>query len=514
VAAPQLSPELSLSIERCAAALSDLARLKDEVTDLKGNGDGLAHFATALFELEMARRGDSESRARITQLAEVLLVFWRDGSGDVISRLHPALHAQWVSVGPMLVQFELRRFDLALVACWKVRNDPAQLARLIEDLEPTGNRRVEFARCLYHLELARQGVESSRAQFARRAGLIAEAYQDAVFAGDLVGHDPGLLQLWSELNPYLDEFFEALEEQAARAQEGTRKVRIPTAPEMPATRAEVKTDPGLGAPVPSAPPAPAPARTPALGEDPQIPSFRTLLNHSRPLASPPVLQRARPAVEHATPPGGLPEADVLIEEEVAHAPPPPPVDLTPPGSWTPPRTPSGEVEIVDADFEAPPPPPPPMTPSGGLAAAIAEAEDVEFEFEPDDGQKPRMLATESRADRKRLTTWLDGLGDHLVVPEARSFAALVRLILAGETKEKSLFGQENPRRKEALAQAFGLLAPSPEAAGRAAVWFELDGHETREALGRGLDLLIPFLAYCSRHTLDPLSPEARAKYLA
>ena len=65
-----------------------------------------------------------------------------------------------------------------------------------------------------------------------------------------------------------------------------------------------------------------------------------------------------------------------------------------------------------------------------------------------------MLATESRTDRKRLTTWLDGMGNHLAVPEARAFAALVRLVLAGETKEKSLFGQANPRRKEALEKFF------------------------------------------------------------
>ena len=83
--------EVSRSIERCAAALGDLARLKTEVHALKATGDGLAHFASALFELEMAREGDSESRSHLSHLAEVLMVFWQDGSGDEISRLHPAL---------------------------------------------------------------------------------------------------------------------------------------------------------------------------------------------------------------------------------------------------------------------------------------------------------------------------------------------------------------------------------------------------------------------------------------
>ena len=513
MAASQLPVELNLSIERCAAALGDLTRLKEEVTALRSSGDGMAHFASALFELELARQGDAESRAHLSHLAEVLLVFWRDGSGDELSRLHPALQSLWLSVAPMLVQFELRHFDRALVTCWKHRDDPRQLAHAIEELEPSGNRRVEFARCVYHLELARQGVESSRAEFARRAGLLAEAYQDPAFAKDLVGHDAGLIHLWGELRPYLDEFFESLEEQAARRQEGTKKVRIPSIPSMPAVtapappvgRAEAKTNPEFAA----QPPPP-----PALGDGPDIPSFRSLLRNGKPLS--------------ATPPGGLPEADVLIEEEVP-VPPPPPLNLTPPGSWFPPKEP--ELEIIEADFEAPPPPPA-MTPAHGLPAAIAYAEDIEVEFEPDenalafwdytfaslqqapvDGQKPRMLATESRTDRKRLTTWLEGMGNHLAVPEARAFAALVRLVLAGETKEKSLFGQSNPRRKEALGAAFSLLAATPEAAAKAAVWFELDGQETRDSLTRGLELLYPFLGFCSRNALDPLEPATVSQYL-
>lgn len=508
--AAQLPIELSRSIERCAAALGDLTRLKSEVSTLKSSGDGLAHFASALFELELAREGDTESRGHLSKLAEVLLVFWRDGSGDELSRLHPSLHTLWLSVAPMLVQFEMRRFEATLAACWKQRDDPAALAKAVEDLEPEGNRRVEFARCIYHLELVRKGVETSRAQFAKRAGLLAEAYQDQQLANDLIGHDAGLRHLWGELRPYLDEFFEGLEEQAARMQEGTKKVKIPSVP--PVTRAEVtKTDPEFSAP--------------ALGDGPDVPSFRSLVNKNKPLASPPARAAARPP---PPPSANIPDADVIIEAE--ELPPPPPVNLTPPGAWFPPKDPSGDVEIVEAEFEAPPPPPPAVTPSQGIA--MVGEEDIEVEFEPDeatlafwdytfaslqqapvDGQKPRMLATESRNDRKRLTTWLEGMPQHLAVPEARAFAALVRLVLAGETKEKSLFGQANPRRKEALEAAFSLLAPTPEAAGKAAVWFELDGQETKDALGRGLELLYPFLAFCARHELDPLAQTTVAKYL-
>lgn len=442
---------------------------------LRANGDGIAHFATALFELELARQGDAESRANLSHLAEMLLLFWRDGSGDSLARVHPALDSLWHSVAPMLVQFELKRFELDLAVCWKLRSKPNELIEAVENLEPQGHKRVEFARCLYHLELARQGVETSRGQFAKRAGLLADAYQDVGYANDLVGHDAGLLHLWSELRPYLDEFFETLEETAARAQESTKRVKMPVAP------AEEVAPPAAPPPLPTAPRAPPP---------------------------PP---------SNLTPPGSwLPDADMVIED-VIEAPPPLP-------------RPSGEIDIIDIEEDAPPPLPP-VTPAHGLAA-ILEGEDIEFDPEPDpatlkfwdytfaslqlapaDGLRTRMLATEGRNDRKRLTTWLDGLGSHLAVPEAKPFASLVRLMLAGETKEKSLFGQANPRRKEALQGAFSLLTADPEAAGRAAVWFELDGEQTKDALHRGLELLVPYLAFCAREALDPLSPAAVERYL-
>lgn len=476
-----LPDELNQSIERCAAALDDMPRLKQELHHLRATGDGIAHFATALFELELARQGDQESRTNLSHLAEMLLLFWRDGSGDTLARVHPALDALWQSVAPMLVQFELKRFELDLAVCWKVRGNTQDLIAAVDNLAPDGHKRVEFARCVYHLELARQGVDSSRAQFARRAGLLADAYQDPSYANDLIGHDAGLMHLWGELRPYLDEFFETLEETALRAQEGTKKVKTPVAPP----------------------------------EEPTVPQA-AVLPPPLPKASAP--RAPPPAPSNMTPPGSwIPDADLFIEEAL-DAPPPPP------------RTMSGEVEIVDIEEEAPPPPPA-VTPSHGLEAVL-EIDAFEFDPDPDpatlkfwdytfaslqvspgDGVRNRMLAAETRADRKRLNTWLDGLGPHLPIEEARSFASLVRLMLASETKEKSLFGQANPRRKEALQGAFSLLVANPEAAGRAAVWFELDGQQTKDALGRGLELLVPFLAFCAREALDPLSPTAVEKYL-
>jgi hypothetical protein len=249
----------------------------------------------------------------------------------------------------------------------------------------------------------------------------------------------------------------------------------------------------------------------------------------------------------------VPDADVVIDEAdvmpapsarpppppsipAVRAPPPPPVNLTPPGAWRPPATPLGDIELVDAfEVTEAPPPAPPVTPAHGLAAVIeAEELDLDLDLEPDaatlafweytfaslqsvvgEGQtRARMLASESRADRKRLTTWLDGMKPHLAVPEGRAFAALVRLMLAAQTKEKSLFGAANPRRKEGLEAAFSLLHGDAPAAGHAAVWFELDGDETRTALHSGLELLMAFLAYCSRQNLDPLDPATAQKYAA
>lgn len=478
-----LPDELSQSIARCADALGDMPRLKQELHHLRATGDGIAHFATALFELELARQGDVETRTNISHLAEMLLLFWRDGSGDTLARVHPALDDLWKSVAPMLVQFELKRFELDLAVCWKLRGDKQQLIAAVDNLEPDGHKRVEFARCLYHLELARQGVDSSRAQFAKRAQLLADAYQDPAYANDLIGHDAGLRHLWGELRPYLDEFFEALEENALRAQEGTKKVKVPVAPPEEATVPEAAVLP---------PPLPQP---------------------SAPRGPP-------PAPLNLTPPGSwVPDADFLIEEATEAPPPPPRI--------------TGEFEAVDIIEDDAPPPPPALTPAHGIEAATAIVEVDDFEFDPDpepatlrfwdytfaslqtaptDGVRTRMLATETRNDRKRLTTWLDGLGPHIAVPEARAFASMVRLMLAGETKEKSLFGQANPRRKEALQSAFTLLTANPEAAGRAAVWFELDGQQTKDALARGLELMVPFLAFCAREALDPLSPAAVEKY--
>src|SRR5262249_33232684 len=140
--------------------------------------------------------------------------------------------------------------ERALAACFEARTDATLLQRAMLDLTPAGDRRVEFATCLYHLELARLFVDTSRVEFARRIALVHEAYNHPELASELVGGDPGLQTLWKELIPYLDEFFEAQE------QEEEARKKLETAP---AARAVPPPPPPLSDPAVPAVPAPPPS---------------------------------------------------------------------------------------------------------------------------------------------------------------------------------------------------------------------------------------------------------------
>lgn len=469
--------------------------------------DPHAQFATALFDLERARRGDGEARGNMLELADQLLVFWRAGSGVELAQAHPMLEELWENAASLLASFETKRFSKALTTCWEARANPVTLQLAIHDLLPEGNRRVEFARCLYHLELARQFVDSSRVEFAKRAGLLSDAYQSQEVADLLVGDDAGLRVLWDELEPYLDEFFEMLEQDAARRRLVHEAVTAPT--NIKVSRVDLKTDPALTA-VPPAPvstgdtldpdvvfepedePAPEPEDEVDLGDDAwaerrKVPSFKALMG----------------------------------------APPAPP-DLTPPGAWFPPAaTPkpqplppppravvaADDLDLIDVE-EAPP-----IRRTYNLDISVEEddpdAKSMAFwkhsiaalSLLPDPSTPrlaKRLLNADSRAERKQLTTYLDDLKPWLEVDDAKAFSALIRLMLAGQLKEKSLFGQANTRRTEAFAEAFAMLSANPRAAGHAAVWFVMDGPETLGALHRGLEVMMRFLAFCAREHKDPL----------
>ncbi len=518
----QLPTEVAQTIHRCADALPDLPRLRDELHALRLLSDPYAQFATALFDLERARRGDPEARSAMLELADQLLVFWRAGSGVELARSHPVLEDLWETAASLLASFETKRFAKALKACWNARTEPVLLQVAIRDLLPEGNRRVEFARCLYHLELARQFVDTSRAEFAKRAGLLSEAYQSPEVADLLVGDDPGLRVLWDEVVPYLDEFFEMLEQDAARRQRALQTT--PTAPVAAVARRELKTDPELLA---------APLIEAEAEDDIEVELPEAMAS-----APPPPPQAGSDTLD----------PDVVFEAEEPAGPlaaPPPPSDMTPPGSWFPPG----------ARVPQPPPPPRPSLPTPGPPPMEVDLDDVDLQVEEVAPRRPvrnldvvldepdpdarhqafwqhsikalsllpdpntprvvrRLLNSDNRADRKTLTSYLDELEPWLDVDDARAFAALLKLMLAGQLKEKSLFGQVNTRRSEAFAEAFSLLAATPRAAGHGATWFVMDGPETLTALHRGLDGLVRFLAFCAREQKDPLDVAVQKAFVS
>jgi hypothetical protein len=522
----QRSDEIHDAISRCASAEANADHLRSELHELRRSPDPRAVLGALLFGLALARLGDAGERVHLGELADGLLTFWRADDTEQLVASHPALEEHWRRATELLQGFEQHRFGQALRECWVARQDPAALATAIEALRPEGSRRVEFARCLYHLELARLAVDSSRAQFARRAGLLAEAYQDAQVVQELVGGDEGLAYLWQELVPYLDEFFETLEEAAearrraadadADAQvavEGAPPVEAPEVAATPrAALVEVKTDPA--GPVP-------------LGVQRDVPSFRTLIAQraqAREAGEGPEDEGAAqalgaaPTPRPAPPPPGRDTLDedgevILVGEELSEA-----------------LASSQEYDLVEGVEEVPQAPPPPPT---GVGTVTPVPEEPPPEVRPDEatnafwvhtfsslellpgetGRSARMLACERRAERKRLSEFVDSLAPHLQVPEARAMACLLSLMLAGQTKERNLFGQPNPRRADALAAALPYLSTDPRAAAHAAVWFELDGPQTTAALAKGLGLLTEYLAFCLREGHDPVDHAAVEAYL-
>ncbi|MBL8918460.1 MAG: hypothetical protein JNJ54_06335 [Myxococcaceae bacterium] len=556
-----LPDDVADTVARCVEAMGDLDRLRDELHQLRLSSDPRAQFATALFDLDRARRGDPEARNELIDVADRLLVFWHEGSGVEFAKMHPELEELWASAASLLVSFEQKRFKKALAECWENRSNPTLLQEAIENLEPAGNRRVEFARCLYHLELARQFVESSRGEFARRAGLLSEAYQSDEVAKELVADDQGLEHLWSDLRPYLDEFFEMMEEQAAKraraaalaaAEAEIASQRTPPAGVPELARDFQPTDPIV--PVTAPPDTIEPELIVELAESPAVPSFRSLMQRAPSGAVPPPPPDTTPPGSWFPPPGVTPPADHegppagqtteptdevdIIEALEAPPPPPAPPDLTPPGQWVPGA--DGDIEIVEAE-EGPPPPPPTTTPAHGVPPPPPKArrqllDIVLDEDDPDqatmafwqfanktldllpDPRQPRppmrLLNVDTRGDRKKLTEYLEAAEPYARQnADARAFSCLIRLMLAGQLKEKSLFGQPNARRAEAFMEAFALLSGDARAAGHGTVWFVMDGPETLTTLHRGLEVLTTYVSWCSREKRDPLDRAAQAEFL-
>ena len=527
-------------IARCADLRKDLGAQKLQLGLLRSLPDSRAAFAVALFELERARHGDPDARAALSEVAASLLESWHDGRAEEYARSHPVLVGLWSDAAALLARFEAQRFRLALDACWEARADVAELERRVQALGGGEARRAEFARCLYHLELARLGVQGSRAEFARRAALAHEAYLDPDVARELVGDDPGLQHLWQDLVPYLDEFFESLEEARAKSGEaaGTptadeleetlsseELVELPPQPSLPETRVTAPHAPGVPYDVHSAVTLrPGTRLEDLVAGDPS--QSATL----PPDASPATARRLRPpdarpgAVRPPPPPPPDPQVPDTLPPSTARAsvglrpphdtlppaPPPPPNDTLPPDVLVelapdPTSESSVDLEVVE-DFE-----PGPATQAFWRYTEVCLAL-----LPPVDAPRlsARVLAAEDRKDRKKLTAWLDDVKTRFQeVPESRALQCLMRLYLAAHLKERSLFGARNEKREEGFAQALALLDRDPAAAGRAAVWFELDGPRTAEKLAEALEVAWDYLQFCHRNRLDPLAPTSPRLFL-
>lgn len=416
-APPHSSPEVvDAQISRCAEARSDVDRLKVEVDELKALAHPRAAFAAALFELDQARKGDPDARAAMLEVADSLLAFWKDKSGPVLASSHPALEELWSDAVALLSGFQHKRFQRQLDRLWEARADAPLLAERVAELGQDDDRRAEFARCLYHLELARQFVDGSRAEFARRAALLQEAYLDQAVADELVGGDQGLAHLWGELIPYLDEFFETLEQRAAEAARAAADAldsgdrTQPDGAEPAVTAPPPAATPGDGhLPLPAATPYksgehapgqatlppgtrfPAPRDTapPPRSTEPQAPAFSS----PAPPPMPPELEPSTaPQVSVVTAPHELPEtpaapgprtgwaeewAGVASLRPSSPRPPAPPAE--PQHVTQPIEVPEGEVidAVEELSTTLPPdrPPPPPLSdtlPPDTLAKTLLE----------------------------------------------------------------------------------------------------------------------------------------------
>jgi hypothetical protein len=126
----------------------------------------------------------------------------------------------------------------------------------------------------------------------------------------------------------------------------------------------------------------------------------------------------------------------------------------------------------------------------------------------------RAFSADDRQARQKLNGWLDGAAEQFgEVPDSKAMQCLVRLYMASQIKHKTLFGQANPKRKEAFREALSLLSCDLDAAARATVWFELDGQETVDHLYNGLEVVVAFLRFCALQRRDPLDATAVDDYL-
>jgi hypothetical protein len=190
----------------CIQSLS-LPKLMPELDKLRNHPSQRAQLAAALLDLEHARRGSVESKAYIPEAAKLLLHTWRNEKPATLLRGDLTLTKLLEESIVLLRLFEAKRLSKQLNDCWDAREDVPRLKAAVSALSPPGHRRVEFAVCLYSLQLVRLGVKEAEGAFHQRVLLLKEAFFSPALASQLQGSNIGLAQLWQEVQPMLTHYF-------------------------------------------------------------------------------------------------------------------------------------------------------------------------------------------------------------------------------------------------------------------------------------------------------------------
>ena len=184
-----------------------LPKLMPALDKLRQHPSERAQLAVALLDLAHARRGSLESKAKIPEVARLLLHTWRKGKPAALLKGDPTLTKLWEEAVVLLRLFEAKRLSKQLNDCWDARGDAPRLKAAVAALSPPGHRRVEFAVCLYSLQLLRLGVKEAQSDFLQRVLLLKEAFFLPALALQLQGSNLGLAQLWQEVQPILARYF-------------------------------------------------------------------------------------------------------------------------------------------------------------------------------------------------------------------------------------------------------------------------------------------------------------------
>ncbi|MBS2031100.1 MAG: hypothetical protein JST54_24575 [Deltaproteobacteria bacterium] len=521
-------------VSRCLAVLQDPVALRQELGGLAGMKSQRAEFAFCLFSLDLAKLGESEARANFARHAGILLEAHRDP--DLTRYLlgdNADLTKRWEDFVPLLLEFDKAQkaqvneaaapleaafaapppssaavtlpptaadmaqmegpprhatfttldtaesepqaaLDGAVDACFAARGTITALGMAMDALFALPrSERVDFAVCLFELELVRMGVEDAKGQFAARTELLLSAYRDRLLAQRLIGSSAGLKALWADLVPYLEEFFEGPDDEYEIVEEEAVAAE------------EVHAADDLG-----------------VAEEPEQPLIDA-------------------AIVEEPPPESVEGLEVEVLEEVpagrAKPPPPPKPSPTPVPGRIPAHTPGKGVtrrsSVSGIKRPAPPPPPPAQefaAPSPETLAFWAHTEKA-LNLLPDESGMLSGLQAFSLGSRDARTR-LKHFAREVVTrfpssPEARAAGCMVELYLATHQKEKTLFGKPNEKRQEAIQDALALLSGDAVAAANAAVLFENDGPETIAQFAQALEALHKYLGFCFRKNLDPLKPE-------